>query len=217
MLAARSEPVARRLLIALGIALGVAVLFAVWRAGAAEPSFLATPSRYFVKQILSVTFGTLAAPWRGEVLRAIPALALFAALVAGAAGVALARAGAQLPRAASIALALVAWVVAAVAPVYSMLFVSRDLEGGRYLYFASAGWSLLLASALLAPRGRTRVARIVALLVLGTSWAWGAGDRIGDWSEAAAQRDAALASVVAAASGCDRVVVHGAPDNVRGA
>src|SRR5690606_34667973 len=58
---------------------------------------------------------------------------------------------------------------------------------------------------------------IVMLAILGVAWAWGARDRVGHWIAAAVQRDAALASAVAAASGCDPVFLDGRPDNVRGA
>ena len=42
----------------------------------------------------------------------------------------------------AIAGSLALWVLLSIAPVYSMFDVSGTLQGSRYVYLASAGWSI---------------------------------------------------------------------------
>jgi hypothetical protein len=103
-------------------------------------------SRYFAKQLLVEPFATLGAPWSTAWLRSHPASAFTRSVVIVgliAAGVSVwGRGDAAFRR----ALVFAAWVLLAVLPVLSLFYVSPTLEGSRYVYLSSAGFSLLLAT-----------------------------------------------------------------------
>ena len=67
-----------------------------------------------------------------------------------------------------MALAGVAVILISTLPVYAYFYVSPDLRGARYLYFADFGWALLVAHLLttvLATR-RARLAAFAALIAV---------------------------------------------------
>jgi hypothetical protein len=102
-------------------------------------------SRYFAKQLLVEPFATLGAPWSTAWLRSHPVWAFARSVVIVgliAAGVSIwGRGDAAFRR----ALVFATWVLLAVLPVFSLFYVSPTLEGSRYVYLSSAGFSLLLA------------------------------------------------------------------------
>ena len=102
-------------------------------------------SRYFAKQLLVEPFATLGAPWSTAWLRSHPVWAFARSVViVGLIAVGVStwgRGDAAFRR----ALVFAAWVLLAVLPVFSLFYVSPTLEGSRYVYLSSAGFSLLLA------------------------------------------------------------------------
>ena len=158
--------------------------------------YLGAPTRYFFKQMIVVAFGTLAAPWRDpssmyERWQAFIAVSLVVLLLVHGC-VTWGRSDDRAHRAVRLAL----WVLAAIAPVFTLFFVGPTLEGSRYLYLASCAWSLLLAdliaTASRAPLNRRpRVSRIVAVIVL--VFAVSVQRELGVWRQAADLRDHVLA------------------------
>jgi hypothetical protein len=137
----------------------------LWSRSAAAAAGEAWPhlSRYFVKQFLATTFGTLALPWNMEIFgRPSFVIGLVGILLCGGAF----RLSTRKPR---LLLAGALLVLAAVLPLGGYLFVGRDLAGTRYLYGANVGWAIL-TGALVISVGRsvaaTRAAAGVAIATL---------------------------------------------------
>ena len=210
---ARDDRVNRSTMTALVVAGIVSLAFAIWRLQLAGDTFAATPSRYFLKNMLSNAFGSLAVPLRTDEIRHLPAAGILAAVTIAAAGIA-AVGGSASGRAARVALALMAWIVLAIFPVYSLFFVSNQLEGSRYLYLASAAWSLLLPLASAEAAGMAgRVARTgVTVLVL--FWTVAAYQHVSSWVRAGEERDRILAAASDADPACQ---FAGVTDNLQGA
>jgi hypothetical protein len=200
-----------------GAALGVAGAYAVWRM-ASRPvaeGFAAAPTSYTLKELLVRPYGTLAVPFRGAQLTESPWLGIL--LVCGLA-VLLIRAawlwrGSR--RKILMAGALALWVVVSIAPVYSMFDVSGTLQGSRYVYLATAGWSILMAALFLPARSRLDLFLVVAACAIGIV---GVRLNLVPWTRAAAMRDEVLSAVERArTSGCSEVWVRNVPDSVQGA
>jgi hypothetical protein len=155
--------------------------------------FLVTPSRYFVKELLSRPFGALGVPFTGAEMTRWPGLGIvLSALAIALFVVAAVESRADRARLVTVARGA-AWVLLSVAPVYSMFFISADLQGSRYLYLGSCGWSILVAAMLLTSPGGRRAQVETALLaalaftgVIGVRW------HLADWQEAARVRDRAI-------------------------
>ncbi len=195
----------------------VAAAFGLWRIQSGVGTFAVAPTRYLIKEILATAFGTLAAPWTSDELRAAPfaGIVMALAVVVGAWTIVLRAATSAVAR---VAVFGMAWVILSVAPVYSLFFVSNTLEGSRYLYLPSAGWSVLAASAAaFATSPRARSVRWV-LYVVAALWAVGAYAHVAPWRRAAAERNRILSSATTGlASDCRPVAFVGATDNVSGA
>lgn len=184
--------------------------------------FAVLPSRYFLKELVSRPFATLAVPFTGPELQRFPAVGVALAwLFTGALVLAT-----QRWRSDDVGFGRVArsalWVALCVAPIYSMLFVSADLQGSRYLYLAAAGWSILLVSILVDDSAASQWRRIVGMAATGAVLAVslaGVRSHLADWQEAARLRDAVLASATAhlQQSPCDVVHFANLPDSVAGA
>ncbi len=185
--------------------------------GSAQP-----PSRWLLKEIFVRTFGALAVPWH----EALGLAGLGLGIVVGILLPLVLATNAQVwPGARSglwRSIRLSAWVVASVAPVYSLLFVARNLEGSRYVYLAAAGWSLLLAElvgtalASYAWGRRAAIAATTAWMVAGVA---ATRAHLGPWQEAARVRDRVLRSAESALRGasCEAAIFQDVPDNVEGA
>lgn len=106
-----------------------------------------------------------------------------------------------------------------VLPAIRLFGITADLQGTRYVYLASAWWSILLASALLegwTSRGSRRAA--VVLLVFLTGAAAAVTRRhLEYWVAAGAERDRVLGTLVQLPLTCRQVSASGVPDNVGGA
>jgi len=200
---------------------GVYAAFRLAVIGAGD-GFAILPSGYLLKELVSRPFAALAVPFTGPELLRFPSLgAAVAWLLTGALVLATLRwrtDHAAFGRVARSAL----WIALCVAPVYSMLFVSADLQGSRYLYLAAAGWSILLASILIDDGALSRGRRIGGMAATGAVLAVslvGVRSHLADWVEAARLRDAVLASATDRLhdSTCDVVFFANLPDSVAGA
>jgi hypothetical protein len=185
--------------------------------------YLVAPSRYFLKQLLTLAFGTLVAPWRwpspppADILGFI-AVAGFCSLLAVAL-LTLRRGDAAFSRAARLAV----WVCTAVAPVFTYFFVSPTLEGSRYVYLASAGWALLVADLIwwasdFAERATPWPGLALAAIVTVSSTFVLRGE-LRTWQRASQLRDVVLAEARRSigAADCWDVVFLDVPDSVEGA
>lgn len=201
------------------VGIGVCALYMAIRTTvvAIPDSYVQAPSRYLVKEFVARPYGTLTMPWAAAVVSARPAIPF-----AWAAGCVLALAGTAwtsrrgLPL--TTGLRCVVAVLVAVLPVYSMLFITPDLENGRYLYLATAFWVIALVAFISTPGGLDRV-RLIALslaLVLGVA---GVRWHLAPWWEASRIRETVLdgAERILLSTPCRPVSLAGAPDSVRGA
>lgn len=128
----------------LGFALTLALyLFLRSRVAAIDAEFYAPPSQYFLQKLLSTPYKFFVQPYNVEVLDVKPTAACGIALSALAALFWAVWRG--VGRSALLGPAL---VLASTLPVYAYFYVAADLRASRYLYFASAGWALLVAQAL---------------------------------------------------------------------
>ena len=133
------------------------------RAVTVEESFFVAPSHYFVKQFLAMPYEFFVHPWnRAAADVGFPVVCLAALIVLGLVYAAV-RQGAPVRSLAGPALVLITTL-----PVYSFFYVGPDLAGSRYLYFAAAGWALLLAELLASEIASRAVwsAAIVAIAVV---------------------------------------------------
>jgi hypothetical protein len=200
----------------------VTIVFATARLWMLPPphSYWIEPSGYVLKEMVSRVFGSLAIPWTSSETASLHLLPTLGILSIATIVVAAAQRPMTMRTVAGLS-ALVVWVVVAVGPIYGGFYVAPTLEGSRYLYLPSVGWSLLIAM-LASQAGTGRAGRAVvvpamaALLVTG---ALGAVRHQRPWVEAAALRDAVLQSArgVALAHGCPSIDVKNPPDSVDGA
>jgi hypothetical protein len=149
-----------------GLALELAVYLVIrHRMVPVDEAFFVRPSHYFVKQFLAMPYEIFLHPWNRSAVH-VPAAALCAAALAGIGGVfAVAWRGAGARVFAGPAL-----VILSTLPVYSLFYVSPELAGSRYLYFATAGFALVVADALTAVvRSRRLWAFCVVALAVGSA------------------------------------------------
>jgi len=199
------------------IGLVIAGSYTIWHVVAVPVAqgYAVAPSRYSLKELIVRPYATLAVPVRSSTLAHRPwlgalAVALLAALVIRAATAWRGDRQALL-RVASC----VAWILAATAPVYSMFDITGTLEGSRYAYLPAAGWSVLLASMMLATAARANLVLVAAACAIGIA---GVRTNLGPWTLAAQARDRVIASVERAReSGCLAVWVEQPPDSIEGA
>ena len=218
-------PDRRRLRAAVPIAIAMVIAIAAymaWRVRTGLPvAGTATWSRYVVKEQLSRTFGALALPLSAPSIDARPLIAFL--VVAGLLLLcAVAFIGAHRDRQGrTIALQGLAWCVVAAAPTIGFLFIGPYLDGSRYLYLSTLGWGLAIGGLLdtvwdRRPLGWIAAAFIAAiLLVAGVEQQ----RRLGDWRQAAIERDRILTEAVrfAGPRGCASLSATGLPPRFQGA
>lgn len=203
------------------ILLGVAVcaLYGVTRMAlvAVPDSFVQGPTRYMLKELIARPIGTLTLPWNAVVLQAWPAVPFLWALGCLAAASTYAWSTAKAVPVQIVLRCLIAAYVA-VLPVYSMLFVTPDLENARYLYLSTAFWAIAVAAVASPSHGLTpgRGLALAAALVIAIA---GVQVHLTSWSDAARVREQVLAAAVDTLqkAECSPVSFAGAPDSVRGA
>jgi hypothetical protein len=129
-----------------------------------DEAFFVQPSHYFVKQFLAMPYEIFLHPWNQSAVH-VPVAALCLTALAGIGGVfAIAWRGAGARVFAGPAIVIISTL-----PVYSLFYVSPELAGSRYLYFATAGFALIVADALTAVvRSRPLWAFCVVVLAIGS-------------------------------------------------
>jgi protein O-mannosyl-transferase len=125
----------------------------------------------------------------------------------------------QSPDVVRIAVLAVLGTLLCVAPTIRLFGITSDLQGTRYVYLASAWWSIALASALL-DGWRTTSARLAAgtiavVVVLGAAIATRA--HLEPWTTARGERDRILLQLISLPTSCRQVAATAATDNVAGA
>jgi hypothetical protein len=184
--------------------------------------YLGEPTRYFFKQMIVVAFGTLSTPWRApasfyEHWRAFAAAGVIVLLLVHAYST-WRRSEERFQR----QLRLASWVLASIAPVFTLFFVGPTLEGSRYLYLGSCAWSLLVADLLASASGRLSARPHVfraSVAVIVVVFAISVQREVGVWREAADVRDRVLAEARTTLnrSGCATAAFASVPDSVNGA
>jgi hypothetical protein len=127
-----------------------AYLWVRFRVQAVDANYFVMPNAYFVKQFVGMPYRFFAQPWNAAAMDITPSASCAASLAIIALLFVAALRGAGL-----LALAGPAVVLISTLPVYGYFYVGPDLHASRYLYFATFGWSLLLAH-LLVTVSRTR-------------------------------------------------------------
>jgi hypothetical protein len=209
------------------VPMAVAMLIAIaaymaWRVSAGLPvAGTATWSRYVLKEQLSRTFGTLALPLSEPSIQAYPMVAflVIAGLLLCCAVVFIGDHGDRQGR--TIALQGLAWCVVAAAPTIGFLFIGPYLDGSRYLYLSTLGWGLAIGGLLdtvwdRRPLGWIAGGFVGALLLVGGIEQH---HRLGDWRQAAIERDRILTEAVrfAGPRGCGSLAATGLPPRLQGA
>jgi hypothetical protein len=184
--------------------------------------YLGTPTRYFFKQMTVIAFGTLATPWRAPASLAerwlsFAAVAVVVLLVTHA-FLTWRRSEPRVQRDVRLAL----WVLASIAPVFTLFFVGPTLEGARYLYLASCAWSLVIGDLLASVSDRVSQRPAVfggAVAVIALVFTVSLQREIGIWQQAADLRDRVLADArtVRDTAGCPGATFANVPDSVEGA
>jgi hypothetical protein len=184
--------------------------------------FLTSPSRYFLKQLIANAYAGLLAPWRAAVSAAHPAAAF---VVVATTTLLLTAAFVRWRRdrpPARRALRCAAWVLVAIAPVFSYFYVNASLEGSRYLYLAECGWALLIAELLWTVAGRLprpHVGFALAIAIAAVASGVTLEHELTIWRRAAGVRDAVVQSAqrTIRESGCTAIAFDAVPDSVDGA
>ena len=111
-----------------------------------DQTFLELPSRFFLKQFVSLPYRIFVQPWNAT---AVQMPSIVPALVSVAI-VALWWAAMRRNRLSARSIVGPLMVLASTLPLYTYFYVGRDLTAARYLYFPCVGWALLLTEFLLA-------------------------------------------------------------------
>ena len=198
--------------------LAIVGVYVVWRLSAGIASAQIVPaSGYALKEVLSRPFGALGLPLHSGVMAAVPAVAIVLAVLWPAAFVRAARSWQHDRLAAVVVAAAALWVLVSIVPLSAMFFVGPDLQGSRYLYLASAAWSVaivvLMAGFAARPAAWSRAA--VAVLIAGSAAAVIIHQR--PWIQAGLERDKVLAAFRDIASQCPVATASNLPDHVAGA
>ena len=226
ILACGGLPVVRRYRSTLLSLIAISLIYLLARIAAGVPSsFLEiTDWRYFIKQLVANSFGTVGAPWTDDWGRTHAGLALVRTVsilaLAAAAFSRWRRDDATFRAVAACAV----WVLAGVVPAFSLFYVGPQLEGARYVYLPAAGFTILLA--LLIGRAANRVAvparpAAIGLMtaILAVPFLPAIASDLRRWEVAAAVRQDVLAGVgdQVARAGCTTFAAEGDADSVLGA
>ena len=186
-------------------------------------------TKYVVQRGIFQTFGALAEPWHGDVIATRPGVVLFYVLLIVALLVWFVLA-ARSRRQLRVPMAAVAWIVIAIAPVGTIIWIPEDLQGSRYLYLAWCGWAGLLCALAfepepggVAPPGaesdpRSRRIGYVVMAALIMLAGYSTRRNIGPWVAAGQLRDAILESARSdrRIAACGSIALSDLPDTERG-
>lgn len=193
--------------------------YLIWRVFLRSPAggdALPSLTAYLIKEQISRTFATLAAPFTLERIASAPLVA--AAVSSGLLALLVLPVVLRRERTSGdrrVVTGLV-WCFTATAPALGYLFIGPYLEGSRYLYLALSGWAIAMASRIGAggwPRWMPASAvAVVALLCVAQGRAV-----LDDWRQAGRERDAILSQAREASAGCANPTFSGLPDRYRAA
>jgi hypothetical protein len=180
--------------------------------------YLAQPSGYLLKELVSRLGSGLATPMTSATLEGFPYIGV-AAVVAVSVLTTLAflRWSTDRPafeRAARGAL----WALVSILPVYRYFFIGPYLDGSRYLYLGSIGWVVLLVQLIFSAVGSKKgLGTVLTVLLIVASAAY-TRQQLERWQTAAGLRDEVLQSARDAVlrSDCATALVDQLPDSVRG-
>jgi hypothetical protein len=179
--------------------------------------YLSPLDRYRTKEILVRPFASLSVPLREAETTAVPVVALVLATAIVLAIVLAAGRWHRRDRRFHGSLALAAFVLVSIAPAHAYFSVTADLQGSRYLYLASAAWSLLLVTLAQSRPVRVRAAGTVLISIVLVSWVVFTRHHAEIWHDAAAVRDRILTSAqVIRLDRCPSWAVSGLPAIVDG-
>jgi peptidoglycan/LPS O-acetylase OafA/YrhL len=119
-----------------------------------------------------------------------------------------------------LAVAAAACVLLPIVPVWPMFFVAPDLQGARYVYLATVGWSALIVVLASEPGDNEYLKSLSSAAVLGllVVSVFGANLQLRPWRRAAQLRDAVEAAALArAVPACPSISLESPPDSIRGA
>lgn len=180
-------------------------------------SYAQEPTRYLAKELIARPIATLALPWTSAIFTSWPVIPFLwvVTCVAGMATYAWRGNGVVVPQ--TIVRCLIAEIVA-VLPVYSVLFITPDLENARYLYLSTAFWVIALVG-LAGTSGRLTSSPTYIFMGAVVVSVVGVQIHLTSWREAARLRERVLAAAedVLKTAPCKSVSIGGAPDSVRGA
>ena len=184
---------------------------------AVPASFAQVPTRYMLKELIARPIATLTIPWNTAFFRswAVVPFLWAAGWVAAAATYAWSTTK-GVPVHIVVRCVIAAFV--AVLPVYSLLFVTPDLENARYLYLSTAFWVIALV-ALVSPLDGLTPGRVLVLAAAIAVGVVGVQVHLTSWRDAAQVREQVLAAAANTlkTARCSPVSFVGAPDSVRGA
>lgn len=194
-------------------------IYGLWRIATGIPGLTsAPPEGYLLKELLSRPFGLLGIGVHREVLAAFPILAFVLAILWPVAFIQSARHWPTQPRRFLVLATAAIWVMCSVLPVFTMFFVSPELEGSRYIYLGSSLWFVALIAAVggdqNSPPGYQGLGISVVLIGLSAVVVLAHQQ---PWRRAAEVRDRVLAAVESLPNDCTLFDVAGLPDHVAGA
>jgi hypothetical protein len=125
----------------------------------------------------------------------------------------------QSPHTVRVAVLAAVGTLLCVAPTIRLFGITADLQGTRYIYLASAWWSIALGSALFegwhTQPARFGAATLTAIVVFGATMATRA--HLEPWTAARRERDRLLLQLISLPPTCRQVAATAATDNVDGA
>jgi hypothetical protein len=125
----------------------------------------------------------------------------------------------QSPQAMRLSVLVAGGALLCVAPTIRLFGITSDLQGTRYVYLASAWWSIALGAALFDGRhtqaARVGAATMAVLVVFGAAIMTRA--HLEPWIAARRERDRVLLQLISLPPSCRRVAATAATDNVDGA
>jgi hypothetical protein len=128
-----------------------------------DPDFFGEPSRYFLKQFVTLPYKFFVQPWSAEAVH----MPLLVSFLLCAAVLMLLLTAALTKRLSRVSLAGPLVVIAFSLPLYRYFFIAPDLMAARYLYLPFAGWTLLLLDTLTSTVRRPLAATAIAALIVG--------------------------------------------------
>lgn len=197
------------------------VVWAIANLATMPESYATWPTRWTIKELITRVFGALSEPWSAALLSQFPVVGW----LGGVAVVLVIAAGSRFAtgQQALIVLRMTVWVLVSVAVIYTYFFVGPDLQGGRYIYLAASGWSILIATLASAIMDRLKpswaagtVRAAMAIAVIGGIL--GVRAHLDPWVRAAMLRDRIVAAADRAGlRECADPRVENLPDNLDGA